>query len=455
MVRTSNDRQRRATFGILVGAWLVMLAPGAAAQEVDSRWAPWIGCWRATDETAEAPLLCVVPLAGESAIEMLTVVDGQVVSREPILADGQERPVSREDCEGWERAEFSDDARRIYLRSELNCRAGGLRSSTGVMSVVSPYEWLDVRTMDVGGQSVPWVLRYRQALRADYEAAGQVDLLDAQGSEALAARLVASIPIALGHVIEASEKVSAETLQVWVAERGEPFALDANRLIEMADAGVPASVIDVVVAISYPEKFVVNEGASAGSRFAQAAGGGGRSAIGCSMSLNPFEDPFYDPYGYSYRSRAYGIGYNGGYGYGCGGYGAYGGYGGYNRYNGFSRYGGLGGYGYGYDSYGSYGRYGGYSGYGYGGAVVIVDRRSDGPTRGRVVRGGGYTRAEGGGLSTGRTGQRRSSSSGSGASARSTRGSSGGSSAASAPRSSRSSPQSTGRRAQPRPGGRN
>ena len=466
MARTLSDRWRRTTFGILVGAWLFTVVPLAAAQEVDSRWAPWIGCWTAVDETAMAPLLCVVPLAGESAVEMLTVLEGQVVSRESIVADGQQRPVSREECEGLEQAEFSDDSRRIYVRSELDCRAGGARSSTSVMSIVSPYEWLDVRTVEVDGQSVPWVLRYRQALRADYEAAGQADLLDAQGSDGLTARLAASRPIALDDVIEASGKVSAVTLQIWVAERGEPFALDGNRLIEMADAGVPAGVIDVVIAVSYPEKFVVNDGAPSEPRFAEARRGGGRSALGCSMSLNPFQDPFYDPYGrYSYGARRYGIGYNAGYGYGYGGYGGCGAYGGYGGgYNGYGGFGGFGALGYGFDRYGSYGGFGGFGGYGYGGTVVVVDRRSDlgsggaggTSTRGRVVRGGGYTSDGGGGTSTGRSAQPRSSGgSGGGASARSSGGSSGGSSASPA-RAPRSSPRSTGRTARPRPpGGRN
>ena len=66
MESSMNNPQRRATLGILVGAWLIMMAPIAAAQEMDSRWVPWRGCWRAVDETATAPVLCVVPLAGEA-----------------------------------------------------------------------------------------------------------------------------------------------------------------------------------------------------------------------------------------------------------------------------------------------------------------------------------------------------------------------------------------------------
>ena len=142
MVRTSNDRQRRATLGVLVGAWLLMEVPMAAAQEVvDSRWAPWIGCWQDLDEMAQAPLLCVVPLDREAGVELLTVLDGQVVSRESIVTDGEQHLLTREECGGWERAEFSGDARRIYVRSEFNCGDSSPRTSTGVMSMVSPSEW--------------------------------------------------------------------------------------------------------------------------------------------------------------------------------------------------------------------------------------------------------------------------------------------------------------------------
>ena len=435
MASMLNDRLRGVTMGHLVGAWLILMAPMAAAQEVDGRWAPWIGCWRAVDETETAPLLCVVPVAGEPGIEMLTVVDGQVVARESLVADGQEHPVSRDGCEGWERAEFSGDARRIYVGSELRCGTDAPRSSTGVMSMVTPFEWLDVRTIDVDGESVPWALRYRLASRADFQAAGQGDLVAAQGSEARMARVAASAPITIDDVIDATGRVSAETVELWVVERGERFALDASSLIDLADAGVPPSVIDVVVAVSYPEQFVVNDARTFG-RSSEA--GRGRYA----RRLDPFVDPFYDPYSrYGYYS-----GYGSPFRYGLDYYGRYG-YGGYGF--GYSRY-GYGGFG--------FGRYNnGYGGFGNG--IIVVERRGSGDAGsrdGRVVRGGGYTSATGSGGSTGRSARPRSS-----GSARSTapaarpapsRSSGSTRSAAPARRSSGSAPRSTGRSAQPRAG---
>jgi len=442
MAHTLNDRQRRVTLGIVAGAWLIMMVPTmAAAQEVDSRWAPWIGCWRTVGEIASAPVLCVVPLAGASAIEMLTMLDDQVLSRESIFTDGRRHDVSREECEGWETAEFSDDSRRVYLRSELTCGVSAPRSSTGVISMASPSEWLDVRTVVVDGLSVPWAARFQLASQGDFQAAGQGDLARTQGATTRMARIAASIPIAPDDVIEATGKVSAETVQLWVVERGEAFALDATALIKMADSGVHPSVIDVVVAVSYPEKFVLNEGASSAGGPALAGAGRGASRLGYNRSLNPFEDPFYGRYGrYGYGSGygsrlGYGSGYLGMYGYGYSGYGSRNGYGG--------------GLGYGY---GGYGLGSGYGYGGYGGPIIVVGRRGSGsgPTAGRVVTGGGYTSARGSDGSTGKAARPRSSGS-SGSAAPAPR-SSGGAQRSAAPRrgSSSSSPRSTGGRAKPR-----
>ena len=449
MAHAMNDRQRRVILGILAGALFMMVPTVAAAQEVDSRWAPWIGCWRVVGEATSAPVVCVVPIAGESAIEMLTMLDDQVLSRESIFTDGRQHDVSRGDCEGWEAAEFSDDSRRVYVHSELTCGVSAPRSSTGVISMVSPSEWLDVRTVVEDGRSAPWAARYQLASQTDFRAAGQGDLVGTQGAETRMARIAASIPIAPDDVIDATGKVSAETVQLWVVERGEGFALDADALIEMADSGVPPSVIDVVVAVSYPEKFVLNEGPSSAGGQAMAGAGDGASRLGYNRSLSPFDDPFYDPYGrYGYGSLygsrlGYGFGYMGRYGYGFSRYGSQYGYGGGLGY---------GSYGYGLGYGGGYG-YGGGIGYpygygGYGGPIIVVGRRGSNPGRaaGRVVPGGGYTSARDSDGSTGRTARPRSSgSSGSPAPpARVARprssGSSGGVQRSAAPRGGASSP---------------
>ena len=359
----------RQILGNVTLAFALLLIAGAAlpaeAQLTDVRWQPWLGCWEAIGEPDDAPVVCLAPRSGESGIDMITLIDERVVSRETIVADGQGRRVTREGCEGLERTEFSNDSRRIFFNSELICEGGVTRKSSGVMSMATPYEWLDVRAVEVEGQSVPWVLRYRLASRADFEAAGLGDLPEG-GTVVMAARLAASSALTPDQVIEASSKMDGKAVEAWIAESGEPFALDASRLIRMADAGVPDGVIDVMVALSYPDEFVVNTGA--GGEEPVRAEQGPRDATRRSYGSG-FYDPFYDPY--------LRYGYYPGFGYG-----GYGGYGGIGRY----------GYGMSYRGYGGYGGYGmGYGGYSvYRPGVVVVDRQSAG---GRAVAGRGYTRS--------------------------------------------------------------
>ena len=42
-------------------------------------------------------------------------------------------------------------------------------------------------------------------------------------------------------------------VQTWLAQRGQGFGIDAKRLKALADAKVPANIIDVMVALSYPQ----------------------------------------------------------------------------------------------------------------------------------------------------------------------------------------------------------
>ncbi len=337
-------------------ALALALAPGlASAQKTDARLLPWLGCWEPANGADAGDLLCVRPATQDAAVEVVRLAGSEIVSRELVWADGARHETERADCTGWEEGTFSKDGRRLFLSSEHTC-ASSTEQGGGIMAIASPNEWLDIRVAGQDDDVMAWVQRYQLASAEKTEAAGFGDVLDDLWS-ARTARMVASAPLDVDDVIEANEQVPHQAVEALLAERGDQLALSSDELLRMTDAGVPASTIDVAVAVSYPETFQVAQG----DRPERAAvdegvlnGRSGRRGYG---SYDPF---FYDPF---YR-------YGYGYGYGYGGYG----YGGY----------GYGGYGYG--------------GYGYVPTVVVVDRQ---PTQhGRVVNGRGYTRG-GSGSSTG------------------------------------------------------
>ena len=107
--------------------------------------------------------------------------------------------------------------------------------------------WVDVQVVEIAGRESIRVRRYRRA--PDQRAAP------------IAPRPGA--PLTLDEVKEASGKVSPRAVEAALIATNARFDLNSRRLIDLDDAGVPDTVIDVMVALSYPERFVV-ERASAG-----------------------------------------------------------------------------------------------------------------------------------------------------------------------------------------------
>lgn len=347
-----------------LAAALVVLAVPADAQDRDARWLPFIGCWEAVGAEDEIGLLCFSESAG--GVELTNYVDGEVVSTERLAADGQPYPVDAEGCEGWESVEFSADGRRAFTSTEFACAEDDVRAGTGVMAFTAPNYWVDVRVLDVSGEEVSWVQEYVLA---------DADRLAEEGVESPAvgmatavrgARFAAAAAIDLDDVEEAAGRMGDRAVETWIVAHRDRFDVSAEDLVRLDDAGVSDRVIDAVVAVSHPERFVVETGAPTEEVDAGPRPTHYRGYMGF--------DPWFGP--------SYGLGY---------GYGWYG-------YSPFRRYGytpwGYSGYGYGYGYWGS--RPG----------VIVIDRRRSG---GRYYSGQGYR--SGSGVSTGRTARPRGGSS--------------------------------------------
>jgi hypothetical protein len=345
-----NMRTRKSlTTGLLGGALLLAaLALPATAQGGDARWLPFVGCWAPLDAGDEAGLLCFRPVG--QGVEMFNVVGGETVSSELLGADGAPRSVSADGCTGFESLRFSEDAFRLFTRSEFTC-GDEVRRGSGVMAIVEVDRWIDVRSLQVEGQPVAWVQGYELADAEALAAEGVTDPADFDPNLVRATRMRAARAIEIADVEEAATQVDARAVEVWVAAQEDEFELDGGQLVRLVDAGVPESVIDVMVAVTYPERFVLSpEGdAAAAERPARDVYAAGyRPGFGAYLW-----DPYYRPLGFGYYSRAP-------FGY------------------------------YGYGSY--YGAYGGYSGgyYGYRPITVIVQPAQE--ADGRMVPGRGYTR---------------------------------------------------------------
>jgi hypothetical protein len=394
MMNTMTIRTLQTT--VLAGvAALALALPAESQQDRDGRWMAFVGCWEAVGAEDELGLMCF-DYDGDGLM-LTNHVGGQVASTERLVADGQQRPVSVEGCEGWETVEFSDDGRRAFTRTEFFCGTDEARTGTGVMAFTSPNRWTDVRALDVGGEEIAWVQEYHLVGVDRLAEEGVVDPAQGLGMAVRSARMAAAAPIDLTDLEEALGRMDAKAVETWIVAQQDGFDPSADDLLRLADAGASEGVIDAVVAVSHPDRFIVE----ASGPIEEIENAPQPTHYRGYMAYSPFYGPFGMRYGYS-------------------------------------------SFGYGY--YGSSLGYPGY-GYGYGGyrpGYVIIDRR---PRGGQVYNGRGYVPRVGR-TSTGRTALPRG---GPGQPSFSTGGS--GSSAGSAAPSSGSRGGGTARKAKRRPGG--
>jgi hypothetical protein len=350
----------------------------AQQSQMGPKWQAWIGCWTASVPGASAfatpagngTFVCITPSAqGGDAVDVTTIGEGKVVSTQRIDASGAERPLEAKGCTGVQRAVWSADERRLYLKSSSTCE--GLKSSTsGILSMTSTGEWLDVRGVTSYGDMNVRVARYRDAGIPSALPTELASALRDRGPASETARIAAGAPIGTTGVIEASRAADSTVVAAWLLEREQRFALDAKTLVQFADARVPGAVTDALVAVSNPGVFRLAR-VSDQNDVIRTDATDRRSGRRVTAMAYP-----YDPWSWGSLGLDYGYryGYPIGYGYGSGVYG------------------------YGYNN----GYYGGYAP-----PIIIVKGNSSGESRGQMVKGRGYTQTDG--SSTGGTASERPS----------------------------------------------
>lgn len=389
-------------------ALITAAAPVGAQAPEDERWLPWVGCWEASaDATPDGAALrgvfgralCVRP-AG-AGVEFAMAAGETVVTRR-LVADGAPRPLELGGCAGWESAAWSADQDRLFHRSELTCPGDVVRASSGVLAMLPGEVWLEAHTLEAGGERMLSVRRYHPVSPEG------VDAIPLELAVAVATmRASAAGRLSQSDVVDAVRHAPVEAVQALLVERGEGFRLDAASMLRLADAGVPGEVTDLMVALSWPERFVVQAGAEVRVASREIERDSLRAPYDPWSDPWARPDPFYDPRGY-------------------GGYGGYGGY-------------------YGSDPYG-YGARGLPGTWRLGGGPVVVVRERSQDRGGEMVKGKGYS-AEGSSRS-GFAGERSGGSSS--AAPAGSRGSAG--AAVGSSRGASSSGKATGRTAKPRSG---
>jgi hypothetical protein len=302
----------------MLAALTIGAAAPARAQQADPRWTPWLGCWEMLDdrtragnpEGAEAVVaarqrarvssasditVCVTAGARPDTVTLRTRVANEPALEQTLVADAAPHPISEAGCSGSQRAEWSQDGRRLFARAELACAGQPTRTISGLAFIGPDATWLDVQAIEVEGRSNVRVRRYRRAASSSARALG--------GGPALR----------IEDVKEAGGKVSPSVLEAALIESGARFALDGRTLTAL-DGALPDSVIDLMVALSYPDRFQIERRADASLDMSPPgyldAGWSGLWGLGY-----PYFSWYPGYYGnYRYYYSPFGYGYSGYYG---------------------------------------------------------------------------------------------------------------------------------------------
>ena len=291
-----------------------------AEEATDSRWLPWLGCWHlleeqlgeldrveadrsrfsesAADGFTGRALICLTPSEDGSGVDVKTLMGGRAVLEETIRADGLRHPTEESDCRGGQLSEWSRGGRRLFTRSELECEDASHRSVSGVSLMARRSTWVDIQVVETGGHQALAVRRYRPAPDQITAEAGVPLLPPDEARAAYASRLAIAVPLTHSEVIEASEKIDPEVLEAALVETGATFDLDSKTLVELDEAAVPESVIDLMVAVSFPNHFVVERPTPGGGSLG--AGAGGYFGSYGYLPYNAWYPYYSVPFGYSY-----------------------------------------------------------------------------------------------------------------------------------------------------------
>ena len=276
--------------------------------DYDSRWLPWVGCWRLweeqveraagrADEFPERTMVCVSPTADNVGVLLSASATGQTLAQRTLIADGTQRDVTDGDCQGWEQRAWSSDGHRLFTRAELRCEAPTLRRTSGVSFFSTNSNWIDIQLVKVGDREHLEIRRYTPIDETErllllerqddpITATERQELLNsAQASQVnprtiRELRQVSTASLNLSNVREALLLADTQVVEAMLTETEPRLDLNAQTLIELDNAGIDGSVIDLLVALAYPERFVVERRSSDG-------GYGGFRRFGSYSSYDP------------------------------------------------------------------------------------------------------------------------------------------------------------------------
>ena len=272
-------------------ATFFLAGPAAAEQSdgVDRHWLPWLGCWQLSEEEFQSPD-GTAPLELESqevrertsvCLTMngpevkMTVSEGdQLLVERAINANGTRRDIVDNECRGWEENRWSRDGHRLFTKSEIRCDDMPTRILSGISFLTSTSNWVDVQFVEMGDHLQLEVRRYNPSKsNTGGNIGGALGTAAAIQSSAISqARRESAEPPDMADVMEASRSTAVRAVEALLVETEPQLSLNSNALVGLDDAGLNHDIIGLLVAQSFPDRFVIERRGRRGTWSSRQAG---------------------------------------------------------------------------------------------------------------------------------------------------------------------------------------
>ncbi len=321
---------RNALSALLLVA-LLLLFPGFSQSQTNTADAksslkPWIGVWIFNDDASTKVLsdsnqkttVEIQPMSDGKSLEITRKVATQPDVKEWLAPDGTKRPVDASNCTGWQTARLIAEAGMIFSSSEMNCKDAGAFSTTNIKMIVAADKMVDILLLKAGGQTK--LAARRLVLDHDVAPAGGSEPAYTNTVE----RIAAASPWKLDTIVQLSQTMDTQLLEAVLMEKNVKLNLSTTKAIkDLNKTKMPNEVIDLLVALAFPDKFHIEKNGKVELR-PWIASSSSTGSVRNSYSNNAlpgvtsyYQGIFYNCGGLGYAgNNPYGYGYGYGSGYG-------------------------------------------------------------------------------------------------------------------------------------------
>jgi hypothetical protein len=256
---------RNALSALLLVA-LLLLFPGFSQSQTNTADAksslkPWVGVWAFTEDSSSKVLsdsnqkttVEILPTSDGKGLDITRKVATQPDVKEWLFPDGTRHSVDASNCTGWQTSRLIAEAGMIISSSEMNCKEAGAFSTSNIKMIVAADKMVDILSLKAGGETR--LATRRLVLERELVPAGGSELAYVNTVE----RIAAASPWNKDMVVQLSKTIEIQLFEAALMEKNVKLDLNAGALKDLKKANMPNELIDLLVALAYPDKFHIEK----------------------------------------------------------------------------------------------------------------------------------------------------------------------------------------------------